>query len=194
MEACILVITCVAVYIRHLAWALLDITLYCSECAQNGVVKPHGSVLHSHLLHRTLCHVSLYRAAATTAHITCLSCGAATYMQVLQDHAEEFLQKMNAKEIAPKLKELEVIPESVKFDILQSKTKELANVCLLQHLKENAAEEAVMEVFRIASAERCYGRMNTFAASMLRELRQGLVLCVHTMHAVVMCLCKQKDA
>ena len=101
---------------------------------------------------------------------------------------------MNAKEIAPKLKELEVIPESVKFDILQSKTKESANVCLLQHLKENAAEEAVMEVFRIASEEKCYGRMNTFAAVVLKKLRQGLVLCVHTMHAVVMCLCTQKDA
>ena len=115
-------------------------------------------------------------------------------MQVIQDHTEEFLQEMNAKEIAPKLKELEVIPESVEFDIRQSKTKELANVRLLQHLKEDAAEEAVINVFRIASEEKCYGRMNTFAAVVLKKLRQGLVLCVHTMHAVVMCLCTQKDA
>ena len=125
--------------------------------------------------------MSLYKAAPATAHITCLSCGAAIFAQVIQDHTEEFLQEMNAKEIAPKLKELEVIPESVKFDIRQSKTKESANVRLLQHLKEDADEEAVMEVFRIASEEKCYGRMNTFAAVVLKELRQGLVLCVHIM-------------
>ena len=149
------------------------------------------SVLYSHL-HSTLCHVSLYMAAPTTAHITCLSCGAATFVQVIQDHTEEFLQEMNAKEIAPKLKELQVIPESVEFDILQSKTKELANVRLLRHLKEDAAEEAVIEVFRIASKEKCYGRMNTFAAVVLKKLRHGLVLCVHTM--LLLCLCEQKHA
>ena len=102
-------------------------------------------------------------------------------MQVIQDHYEVFLQEMNAKVIASKLQELEVIPGSVEFDILHSKTKELANVRLLHHLKEDAAEEAVMEVFRIASEEKCYGRMNTFAAGVLKKLRQGLVLCVHTM-------------
>ena len=151
-------------------------------------------MLYSHLpyiLYSTQCKASLI--ASITPDIT-VSCGAATFVQVIQDHTEEFLQEMNAKEIAPKLKELEVIPESVKFDILQSKTKESANVCLLQHLKENAAEEAVMEVFRIASEEKCYGKMNKFAAGVLKKLRQGLVLCVHTMHAVVVCLCKQKHA
>ena len=114
-------------------------------------------------------------------------------MQVIEDHTKEFLQEMNAKEIAPKLKELQVIPESVEFDIHQSKTRELANVHLLRHLQEDAAEEAVMKVFRIASEEKCYGRMNTFAAVVLKKLQQGLVLRVHTMHAVVVCLCKQKD-
>ena len=137
--------------------------------------------------------MSLYKGAPTAAHITCLSCGAATFVQVIQDHTKEFLQEMNAKEIAPKLKELKVIPDSVKFDILQSKTKELANVHLLQHLREDAAEEAVKEVFRIASAEECYGKMNTFAAVVLKKLGQGLVLCVHTMHAVVVCFCEQKN-
>ena len=152
-------------------------TLYCSKGARNGT----ESVLRSHLLHSTLCHISLYIAAPTTAHLTCLFCGAATFAQVIQDHTEAFLQEMNAKVIAPKLHELEVIPESVEFDILHSKTKELANVRLLHHLKEDAAEEAVMEVFRIASEEKCYGRMNKFAASVLKILQQGLVLCVHTM-------------
>ena len=152
-------------------------TLYCSEGAGNGT----ESVLYPNLLHRTPCHMSLYIAAPTTAHLTCLSCGASTFVQVIQDHTEVFLQEMNAKVIAPKLQELGVIPESVEFGILHSKTKELANVRLLHHLKEDAAEEAVMEVFRIASEEKCYGRMNKFAAGVLKKLRQGLVLCVHTM-------------
>ena len=61
--------------------------------------------------------MSLYIAAPTTAHIACVTCGAATFVQVIQAHTGKFLQEMNAKEIAPKLKELAVIPESVEFDI-----------------------------------------------------------------------------
>ena len=52
------------------------------------------------------------------AHITCLSCGAATPVQVVQDHTEEFLEKMNSKLLAPQLKALGLIPESVECDIL----------------------------------------------------------------------------
>ena len=107
-------------------------------------------------------------------------CGAATFAQVIQDRTEEFLQEMNAKEIAPKLKECKLIPESVEFGILQSKTKELANICLLRHLKEDADEEAAMEVFRIATEMTGYGKMNTFAAGVLRKLR-GVYWCVHTL-------------
>ena len=91
---------------------------------------------------------------------------------------------MNAKEIAPKLKEYKLIPEPVEFDILQSKSKELANICLLRHLKEDAAEEAAMKVFRIASEMTSYGKMNTFAAGVLRKLQRGVYWCVHT-HTVV---------
>ena len=54
---------------------------------------------------------------AQGAHITCLSCGAATPVQVVQDHAEEFLEKMNSEVLAPQLKALELIPESVECDI-----------------------------------------------------------------------------
>ena len=60
--------------------------------------------------------------------ITCLSCGAATPVQVVQDHAEEFLEKMNSKVLAPQLKALELIPEAVEC-------KEEANPHLLNHLK-----------------------------------------------------------
>ena len=113
-------------------------------------------------------------------------CGAATFAQVIQDHTEEFLKEMIAKEIAPKLKEYKLIPESVEFDILQSKTKELANICLLRHLKENADEEAATKVFRIASERTSYGKMNTFAAGVLRKLQRGVYWCVHT-HMLLLC-------
>ena len=92
-------------------------------------------------------------------------------MQVVQDHAEEFLDKMNCKVIALKLKTLKLILESVEYDILQSKSKEEANVHLLNHLKEEADEETIREVFRIASEEAGYGKMNKFAAGVLRELQ-----------------------
>ena len=93
---------------------------------------------------------------------------------------------MNAKKIAPKLKEYKLIPEPVEFDILQSKSKELANICLLRHLKEDAAEEAAMKVFRIASEMTSYGKMNTFAAGILRKLQRGVYWCVHT-HMLLLC-------
>ena len=101
----------------------------------------------------------------------CLSCGAATHVQVVQKHAEEFLEKMNSKVIAPQLRVLELIPESVECDILHLKTEGNANARLLKHLKMQANVETMREVFRIASKETGYGRMSTFAAGVLRELQ-----------------------
>ena len=118
--------------------------------------------------------------APTNAHITCLSCGAATPVQVIQDHTEEFLEDMNCKVLAPQLKALGLIPFITEDDVLQSKNKEEANAHLLQYLKEDADEESVMEVFRIASQEPGYRRMNTFAASVLMKLQRGLYWCAHT--------------
>ena len=92
-------------------------------------------------------------------------------MQVVQKRANEFLEKMNSKVIAPQLRVLELIPESVKYDILQSKSKEDANAHLLNHLKEDADDETMKEVFRIASGKAGYGKMNRFAASVLNELQ-----------------------
>ena len=105
--------------------------------------------------------------------ITCLSCGAATPVQVVQDHAAEFLEKMNSKVLAHQLKALELIPEAVEC-------KEEANAHLLNHLKEDADEEAVRKVFRIAFVKTGYGKMKAFAAGVLRELQWGLYWCVHT--------------
>ena len=92
-------------------------------------------------------------------------------MQVVQKHAEEFLEKMNSKVIAPQLRVLELIPESVEYDILHSKTEGNANAHLLKHLKIQANVEMIKKIFRIASKEAGYGRMSTFAASMLKELQ-----------------------
>ena len=60
---------------------------------------------------------------------------------------------------------------SKECDILQSKSREEANAHLLNHLKEDADEESVREVFRIASEKTGYGKMKAFAAGMLRELQ-----------------------
>ena len=109
-----------------------------------------------------------------SAHITCLSCGAATPVQVIQDHARQFLIEMNSKVLAPQLKTLGLIPAVVENDVLQSKSREDANAHLLQHLKENADMKSVMEIFRIASKEPGYGIMNTFADGVLRKLQRGL--------------------
>ena len=92
-------------------------------------------------------------------------------MQVVQDHTKEFLEKINSKVLAPQLKALELIPEAVVCDILQSKSKEEANAHLLNHLKEDADDEAVREVFRITSVKTGYGKMKVFAAIVLRELQ-----------------------
>ena len=92
-------------------------------------------------------------------------------MQGVQKHAEVFLKEMNCKVIAPKLKTLKLIPETVECDILESKSKEEANEHLLNHLKEEADEDTVREVFRIASEKAGYGKMNKFAAGVLRELQ-----------------------
>ena len=92
-------------------------------------------------------------------------------MQVVQKHAKEFLEKMNSKMIAPQLRVLELIPESVEYDILHSKTEGNANANLLKHLKVQANVETMREVFRIASKETGYGKMSAFAAGVLRKLQ-----------------------
>lgn len=80
---------------------------------------------------------------------------------------------MNSIALAPQLKALKLIPETVQNGILQSTNREEANAHLLQHIKEDADEETVMEIFRIASKKDSYGRMNTFAANVLGKLQQG---------------------
>ena len=101
---------------------------------------------------------------------------------------------MNSKEIAPRLKTLKLIPEAVESDILQAKTKELANACLFNHLTNDADEKTVREVFRVAPEEAGYGKMNKFAAGVLKKLQRGVYWCICKLTCwfcvQYMCLCK----
>ena len=110
----------------------------------------------------------------------CPSCGAATFVQVVQAHAEEFLQEMNSEVLAHQLRTLGLIPQSVETRVLRSTNTKDANAHLLNHLKSDADIEVVREVFRIASQEKEYRNMSAFADRMLTTLQQGLYWCVHT--------------
>ena len=107
-----------------------------------------------------------------SSHITCLPCGAAAFAKAV--HADEFVEKMNSTVLAPQLMAVDLIPGTVENGILQSKNLEEANAYLLQHLKEDADKDTVIEVFRIASEEAGYERMNAYAAGIIRELQQGV--------------------
>ena len=96
-----------------------------------------------------------------------------THLRVIKDNSKRFLEEMNAKAIALTLYGQDLIPESVKHDIDHSKCREDANVHLLTHLKEDAAEEQVQGVFKVASEKAGYGRMNEFASNILQTLQQG---------------------
>ena len=92
-------------------------------------------------------------------------------VQVITEHREEFLQEMNATAIALQVQDL--IPESVKCDIDQSKCIEDANGHLLTFLLTEASEIQVQQTFKVASETMDYGRMSQFAASILQQLQPG---------------------
>ena len=95
-------------------------------------------------------------------------------MQVIKENSERFLQEMNAKAIAFTLNRLQLIPESVKYDIDHSKLREDANGHLLAYLMEDAPEELVLGVFKVAFETAGYRRMSEFAANVLQKLQQGM--------------------
>ena len=94
-------------------------------------------------------------------------------LQVVENYTKEFLQEMNAKDIALQLKLLGLIPESVKHDIHHSKCTEDANGHLLTFLKEGASESQVLGTFKVVSEKTVYGRMSQFAAKILQQLQPG---------------------
>ena len=99
-------------------------------------------------------------------------CGSATLGQVLQENSADFLDEMNSKVIAQTLHSLDLIPEEVQLVIDQpTKTKKAANNELFQHIKGNVSDvKTVRKIFDEAAKKQGYGRMNTFAKAMLKEL------------------------
>ena len=95
-------------------------------------------------------------------------------MKVIKENSKRFLEEMNAMAIAMTLYSLDLIPESVKYDIDQSAHREIANGHLLAYLKADAPEELVLGVFKVASEKAGYRRMSEFAANVLQKLQQGM--------------------
>ena len=95
-------------------------------------------------------------------------------MKVIKENSKRFLQEMNAKAIALTLRVLDLIPERIEYHIQHSMSRGEANGHLLTYLKEDATEEQVLAVFKVASEEAGYGRMSEFAANVLQKLQQGM--------------------
>ena len=105
----------------------------------------------------------------------CTSLALATNLTVhdIEEHREDFLKKMNAKEIASKLQVRGLIPESVEHDIKHSKCREDANGCLWTFLLTDASETQVQKTLMFVSEETAYGRMSQFATKLLQQLQPG---------------------
>ena len=95
---------------------------------------------------------------------------------------------MNCKAIAAQLRTKGLIPPCVENKINSESSRADGNGHLLNHLKEEVEEKGVLEVFRIASKEPGYGKMNTFAASMLRELPTMRFVLVWSLHWCILVL------
>ena len=95
-------------------------------------------------------------------------------MQILTNHGEEFLEKMNSKAIAKRLRALDLIPEDVDYEIKHAATKDTYNATLLNHLKREATRKQVLDIFKVASEQRSYGNMKEFAVRIVLKMQQGL--------------------
>ena len=94
-------------------------------------------------------------------------------VQVINEHREEFLQEMNAKDIASELQVLGLIPESVEHDIKHSKRRKDANGHLFMFFSKDASEIQVQETLKFVSTKTDYGRMSQFATKLLQQLQPG---------------------
>ena len=93
-------------------------------------------------------------------------------MQVIQNDAEffkMFIEEMNAKAIGQTLRSLRLISPEVATDIERARSKKEANNVLLQHMQEDADEKKIQKILEVSSKAEGYGRMNNFAASVLRN-------------------------
>ena len=120
-------------------------------------------------------------------YCTLFSPVSASHVQVIEEHAEEFLRNMNAKAIAEMLCAQDYIPEEVKYNISKRPSSEHANSCLFEFLMKGADENQIQGVFQVASATTGYGKMIKFATKLLQEFPQGLYRCVvgRLLHLIV---------
>ena len=95
-------------------------------------------------------------------------------MQVIERHAEKFLEDMNAEAIASDLRAQKLIPEDVQHYFSQSKSRKDANNHLLRFLEEDADTEQVLAILKIAAEAKGYRQMNHFADTLLKKIQQGL--------------------
>ena len=102
----------------------------------------------------------------------------ATHVQVIKKQAQKFLSEMNAQAIAETLCGLDLIPEEVQNSILRSMSAQNGNVGLLNFLKNQASEDQIEEIFKVASEQTDRGKMSKFAADILKELQQGQYRCM----------------
>ena len=96
----------------------------------------------------------------------------ANLVQVIQndaDFSETFLEEMNAEAVGQTLKSLRLISPEVATDIARARSKKEANNVLLQHMLEDADEKKLQKILEVSSKAEGYGRMNNFAASVLRN-------------------------
>ena len=110
-------------------------------------------------------------------YCTLFSPVSASHVQVIEEHAEEFLSEMNAEAIAGTLRAQECISENVECKISRSCSRNDANSHLLEFLKIEADENQIQGIFQVASTATGYGNMIIFATKLLQKFTQGLYGC-----------------
>ena len=97
------------------------------------------------------------------------------HVQILTNHGEEFLGKMNSKAIAEGLRALDLIPDDVDYNIKHATSKDAYNAVLLNHLKREATRKQVLAIFKVASEHSdAYGNMKEFAVRIVQRMQQGV--------------------
>ena len=86
-----------------------------------------------------------------------------------EDFSEDFLEEMDAEAIGQTLEALDLIPAVVATEIKRARSQKEANTCLLKCMKKIANEKTIQKIFKVASEEKAFGRMNDFANRILRK-------------------------
>lgn len=107
-------------------------------------------------------------------HTAFLSCGSATFVQILEANAKDFLNKMNAEDLAGSLIGLNCLSHAAHRDIQRARSPADANSRLLLYMKQDADKETVLKIFNTAAEQNDHANMKSFATEMLQKLQRGL--------------------